>query len=386
MKKQIVALLLLISVLLNGCQFSGVQGNSTVPEENSTTEEVPVEQRVSVLCTGDNLIHGAIYMQAHARGNYSSYDFDYLYKNVSSFINNYNLCYINQETLINNVYEPSTYPTFSSPPELGSYLYNMGFRVFSISNNHTYDKGAGGIEATLSYWESMPNDVLVTGLYTNVDSYINIPLYEKDGIVFAFLAYTEHTNGLPTPANASAHVIYTNNEEVLEQQIKLANELADVVVVLPHWGVENSHTVSDAQRMLAQKMCNWGADVIVGTHPHVLQDIEWLTNEATNENTLIIYSLGNFVSAQSTPDNLIGGFFTFDVVKNETGIQIENVLFTPVITHYGYNYSNITAYLYTDYSEELAYAHGVRSEYSYFNYSYIETVVRNTISDEYLHF
>lgn len=385
MKKRIISLLFLICFLCS-CQFSGGQDSVADLEENSTISELPTEQRVSVLCTGDNLIHGAIYMQAHARGNYNSYDFNYLYENVSPFLKDYDLCYINQETLINSVYEPSTYPTFSSPPELGGYLYSMGFRVFSIANNHTYDKGAGGIDATLSYWSKMPDDVLVTGLYTDSDDYMNIPLYEKNGITFAFLAYTEHTNGLPTPVGANAHVIYTSNEAVLEQQIRLANELADVVVVLPHWGVENSHIVSDAQRILAQKMCNWGADVILGTHPHVLQDIEWMVNEFTGENTLIIYSLGNFVSAQSTPDNLIGGFFTFDVVKYEDTIQIENIHFYPVVTHYGYNHSNITAYLYTDYSEEMALVHGVRSEYPYFNYAYIETVVRASIDDEYLNF
>ena len=382
MKKKLFSIVILLSVFLSS--FLPTNASSQVvssPEQN--LEEV-APQRVSFLATGDNLIHGAIYMQALQRGNGNYYDFDFLYENISDFMHGYDLCYINQETLINSTYAPSTYPRFSSPPELGLTLYNLGFRVFSISNNHTYDLGAGGIDATLEYWNSMPNDIYLTGLYTNYTNYYNIPIYEMNGITFAFLAYTEHTNGLPTPYNSNAYVVYTSEEEILERQIRFANTLADVVVIIPHWGVEGTHTVSEAQRALANKMCIWGADVILGSHPHVLQEIEWLENNETGNRTLVIYSLGNFASAQSAPDNLIGGFFTFDIIKDNMYINFENVSFYPLITHYGYNYSNITVYPYSEYSNNLAINHGIRDNYPIFSLEYIDLVLKNTIDKEFL--
>ena len=89
--------------------------------------------------------------------------------------------------------------------------------------------------------------------------------------------YKRQTNGIPTPQNAEANVIYTSQEDVIQMQIELAQTMADVVVVGVHWGTENSHVVNDAQRALAQKIADWGADIIIGTHPHVVQTIEMLT-------------------------------------------------------------------------------------------------------------
>ena len=368
---------LLVCLMLAGCQ------NAVVPDEPVQTPPQPEPPKtVRFLAAGDDLIHGSIYLQAERRAaaaGESGYDFGYLYENVAPFLQDRDLCYINQETLINDVYAPSTYPCFSSPAELGGELYDMGFRIFSVSNNHTYDKGAGGIAATRAYWAQMPADTAVFGLYTDPKSDDAICLYEKNGITFAFLAYTEHTNGIPTPSNSEAAVVYTSDEETMEWQIRRARELADVVVVAPHWGVEGSHHVTDAQRTLAAKMCGWGADVILGSHPHVLQD------ETTQRNALVIYSLGNFVSAQSAPDNLISGFFTFDVTLHPDGrVEITSPLLHPLVTHYSSGYRDITAYLYSDYTPELAAAHGVRANYPRFSYDYIGQVLKQTIQQEYL--
>ena len=382
MKKKLIPVILLFFVFLSSCQTDTTQSQISYTSELASEETLP--QRVSFLAVGDNLIHGAIYMQALSRGNGINYNFDFVYDNIFDYMQDYDICYINQETLINSAYAPSTYPRFSSPPELGTTLYDLGFRIFSISNNHTYDLGASGIDATLEYWYSMPNDIYLTGLNMNNTNLYNIPVYEENGITFAFLAYTEHTNGLPTPSNSNAYVIYTSEEDILEKQIRFANTLVDVVIVIPHWGVEGTHTVSDAQRILANKMCTWGADVILGSHPHVLQEIEWLENNETENRTLVIYSLGNFVSAQSAPDNLIGGFFTFDIIKDNMHISFENVSFYPIITHYGYNYSNITLYPYSEYSNDLANNHGVRNNYPIFSLDYIDMVLKNTITDEFL--
>lgn len=405
-KKRIIFSFILIAAAITGIAVSAhlITNNNSLPaatpvdsyltdssnlsqsEQQILPEETPQTKSVTFCAAGDNLIHGAIYMQAQNRaiGTDKQYDFAYIYKNISSFIQGYDIRFINQETLVNNELAASTYPCFSTPGELGEAAYNAGFRVFAQSNNHIYDKGAAGISATLNYWRDMPSDVVTTGLYKDEADYDNIKTNTVNGITFSYLAYTQYTNGIPTPANAEAHIIYTEQEDVIEHQIKLAKEISDCVVVSVHWGIEDSHTVTDAQRLLAQKMSDWGADVIIGTHPHVIQTAEWLTGENGNK-TFCAYSLGNFVSAQSRPDELIEYMLTFNVDKNADGTtEVNNVKIYPCVNHYDYGYSNIRVYLLKDYTAELADSHGVRTEYSYFNLDYINQVVNEYIPQEFL--
>ena len=153
-----------------------------------------------------------------------------------------------------------------STPAIAPCAYRAGVRVFSLSNNHTYDKGASGIAATLRFWGSMPEDVVTTGLWKGKEDYGHIPLQTVNGVTIAYLSYTEHTNGIPQNSSMQANVIYTSQTDVIEQQVKAARQLADFVVVGVHWGVENSHAIADPQRTLAQNLADWGADLIIGTH------------------------------------------------------------------------------------------------------------------------
>ena len=109
-------------------------------------------------------------------------------------------------------------------------------------------------------------------------------------------------------------MILTEQEDVIKRQEELARQQADVVVVGCHWGTEGSHTIHDSQRALGQKLADWGADVIIGTHPHMVQGIDMLTS-ADGRSVPIAYSLGNFVSTQMYADNMISYIFTFDITK-----------------------------------------------------------------------
>ena len=134
------------------------------PQEPEKEPE-PVVQTVRFSATGDDLIHSPIYKQAKRRASGSeAYSFDYCYEHIAPFYAKQDVNWINQETLCNDELEPSSYPCFSTPGDCARALYRAGVRVFSLSNNHTYDKGAAGIAATLRFWESMPEDVVTTGL------------------------------------------------------------------------------------------------------------------------------------------------------------------------------------------------------------------------------
>ena len=363
---------------------------SSLPAEpEPEPEPQPVVETVRFSATGDNLIHSKIYQQAAARAvGDAAYSFDYCYANLVPFYSDFDVNWINQETLCTDELAPSTYPCFSTPGDCARALYRAGFRVFSLSNNHTYDKGASGIAATLRFWASMPADVVTTGLWRGEADYGTIPLHTVNGVTIAYLSYTEHTNGIPRSSAMEANVLYTSQTDVIEQQVRQAAQLADFVVVGVHWGVEDSHTITGAQRTLAQQLADWGADVIVGTHPHVLQNAGWLTAE-DGRRVFAAYSLGNFLSTQSKKDQLIGAVLTLRLQKTTSPdgtVQLEvlDPQLHPTVTHYGAGKSDVRTYLYRDYTPELAAAHGVRANDSDFSYDYIRAVAQQYIDPAFL--
>ena len=363
---------------------------SSLPAEpEPEPEPQPVVETVRFSATGDNLIHSKIYQQAAARAvGDAAYSFDYCYANLVPFYSDFDVNWINQETLCTDELAPSTYPCFSTPGDCARALYRAGFRVFSLSNNHTYDKGASGIAATLRFWASMPADMVTTGLWRGEADYGTIPLHTVNGVTIAYLSYTEHTNGIPRSDAMEANVLYTSQTDVIEQQVRQAAQLADFVVVGVHWGVEDSHTITGAQRTLAQQLADWGADVIVGTHPHVLQNAGWLTAE-DGRRVFAAYSLGNFLSTQSKKDQLIGAVLTLRLQKTTSPdgtVQLEvlDPQLHPTVTHYGAGKSDVRTYLYRDYTPALAAAHGVRANDSDFSYDYIRAVAQQYIDPAFL--
>lgn len=362
--------------------------------ETTTTTTVTTEppakwETVSFTAVGDNLIHSSIYKQAAKRSAEGSYDFEFAYENAADLIEPADIAMINQETLIcNDQFEPSTYPCFNSPVALGDHMIDLGFDVFTIANNHTLDKGTKGLNACLDYWDSREN-VTVAGAYRNIEDKNNIRLNEVNGVTFSYLSYTESLNGLSLPADSELVIGDVNNREAVLNDVRAADEISDVCVVALHWGVENSDVISDYQRDYAKQLAEAGADIIIGNHPHVLRDIEMIQRDDGSE-ALCAYSLGNFISAQSVGQNLIGGVLQFNVSAyvsetEETTEQpvFEDVKLIPIVTHYDYNYSDVRIYKLSDYTPELADAHGVKA-YSIFSYDYILDVLKMNISEEFL--
>lgn len=360
----------------------------TTETTTAETEPVPEYATVSVAAVGDNLIHSSIYKQAAARAGGSGYDFEYAYKNVETLIRRADMSMINQETLIcNGKYEPSSYPRFNSPPELGDHMLDIGFDVFTIANNHTLDKDADGLAACLDYWDSREN-AIVCGAYRNAEDRANIRTAEFNGITFSFLSYTESLNGLSLPAGSELSIGDAYDIDTMLSEIEAAEEISDVTVVALHWGVENSDVISDYQRTTAKRLADAGADIIIGNHPHVLRDIEEIERE-DGSTALCAYSLGNFISAQSVGQNLIGGVLKFNVsIRTDENADpdeqpiIGNIELIPIITHYDGNYHDVRLYPLSEYTRELAEAHGVKSM-SKFGYDYIFEVLKKNINEEY---
>ncbi len=402
----VLALLMLLCMLTLGWALSSVIGGDAQPGPEQTGIPLPTaegsaiaesvipvtteERTVRFSAVGDNLIHNGIYLQAQARAGGEGYDFTYAYENVSDFFSAFDVNWINQETLITWDIPASTYPMFASPGELGEALYAAGWRVFATSNNHSYDKGAQGIASTLEYWSTMPEDTVNNGFYVPGQETEGISLQEVNGMQIAYVSFTESTNGIPKPADAVAEVIMTNEPERMQALVEQAKTMADAVIVSVHWGTENSHEIREDQRVLAAQFADWGADAVIGTHPHVVQGVEMVQGTATGRSIPVAYSLGNFLSAQAQANQMIGLCLTFDLKQTvysdgtEEPVRIENIQVYPTVTHYDSNYSNIRVYMYEDYTSELASQHGVLARYSGFNMEYIQGLLQEYISPEYL--
>lgn len=349
--------------------YDDTASKTTVATTTTTTEPTtlppPEDKVIHVVAVGDNLVQTAVYRNAQRHATDGTYDFLPLYENVRDIIESGDISIINQETLIaNGEYEVSgSNFNFNSPVELGDDMIDLGFNVFTLANNHLMDKGTGGLEATLDYWDARVelHDIVVCGAYRNEYDMNNIRTMTVDGVTFAFLSYTEHLNGYSIPSDSELRVVRTSETDVMQEQIERAEEIADVVIVSAHWGVEDTHTVSEDRKLLARDMVEWGADVIIGHHPHTAETMEFITRTDGTKG-FVYYSLGNFISAQTDNFNLVGEIADFDVViDGETNeVTLENVGAIPVINHYDDgSFSNMRLYPYNMYTSELADGHGV---------------------------
>lgn len=376
-----LAISVCVTTCLAGCGTTTINEDAAVLESSSmdATEEVSTDTEkaeateatteseaatINIVAVGDNLVQTPVYETALEQSeDGTTYDFSYCYENIAPLIDG-DINIINQETLIcgEGFEVTGTNYNFNSPEELGDALIDLGFDVITICNNHVLDKGETGLNSCLSYWDERMetySDVLVTGIYRDYADLQNIRTKEVNGKTIAFLSYTENTNGYSLSDSSDLEIIYTSEEDVIQSQIEAANEIADAVIVTCHWGNEDTYTVTDGQKELAQEIIEWGADVIVGTHSHVPQTMEYITRTDGTQG-FVFYSLGNFISGQTDNFNLVGELADFDLVFDENGdVTVENIQVSPVITHYEAGRTNVRLYPYSAYTDELISEHGL---------------------------
>lgn len=362
--------------------------NVSVNNSEKTSSKVKKQSKspttARLIGVGDNLIHDGIYNQAKKRAGGVGYDFKYAYEEIEDVIKLADIASINQETVIASIYEPSSYPMFNSPTQLGDHMVNIGFDVFNQANNHSIDKGEKGIISTLDFYKTKP-DIKVTGVYRNKEDYDKIRTITKNDITFSFIGMTELTNGLSLPKDSDVILMRTTDEAKIKNRIENAKKISDVVVVNVHWGVEYTHSPNEMQKDLANKMINWGADIIFGHHPHVIQPIEYIQRQDGSKG-VVCYSLGNFISAQEYGPRMVGGMLDINVEKNfdEEKTKITNVRFIPVITHFNSGWTNLKIYTFDKYTKELANSHGVKKFTPEFSYEYIQNLINKVIDKQFL--
>lgn len=351
-KKIIISIILLLFIgigtglYLNRDSISNLFNNKEVanPNDNNNDrkeeEEKPKEDevyKINMLATGDALIHNAVYWE-YATGNRDTgpYNFDGALDYVRDIVSEYDIAYYNQETPFAGGL-PDGYPRFSTPSEFGDAMIKAGFNMISTATNHTIDKGEDGI---LNFYNYLKNKdgIIFNGIADSATARNNFIIGEKNNITYTMLSYTTSTNGLPVPSGKD-YLVNVYDAEQVKEDIESVRDKVDVLIVAMHWGVEYATTPNASQEEIAQYLADLGVDIIIGTHPHVLQPITWI------DDTLVIYSLGNFISNQYGTDDynkLVGFMATWDITKTvtpegEVDITIDNLGGELIFTKYNGN-------------------------------------------------
>ena len=350
-----IAISLVILFSLVGIYFfkksTYVEGENSKNLENSR-ENIVVEEKMykaSMVMVGDNLIHSSIYKDASDGAG--GYDFTKMYSIVKPLIKNYDIAYYNQETVLGGKeLGVSDYPTFNSPQEVGDAMIDAGFNLVSLASNHTMDSGEKAVLASRNYWDTK-SDVLAVGSYASLEDRNKVRIVEKNHITYTMLNYTYGTNGISVPSGKEYLVNvwptdlevndinkdsqYQSYKEQVKKDIEAVRDKVDILMVAMHWGVEYTDVPTEYEKDMASFLADLGVDIIIGSHPHVIQPVTWI------DKTLVIYSLGNFISAQyqdSDYNKMVGLMSSLEIEKKVKGedvqITISNVQNDLVYTYY----------------------------------------------------
>ena len=419
-KKQVyIATLAAAALLLNGCAAASAHGviqaaDSTVTEAassslltaettsipaavstpNSDTSPDPTSvcapipestispepESVSILMVGDILLHTPV--ENAALQNDGTYSFEAIFEPLRSEIRSADLAIVNQEVIIGGEeLGISGYPAFNAPYSVGDALVNAGFDIICHGTNHALDKGKKGLLNCLNFWKETYPETAVLGIHDSQESQDQIYIYEQDGLRIAVLNFTYGTNGIALPKDMPYAVDLLKESQVISA-IQKAEELADFTIICPHWGTEYQLKQSAEQERWAKLFAEHGADLVLGTHPHVIQPMEWITNEENGHSMLVYYSLGNFVNWTSSSgtgiaNRMVGGMAEVTLTAEGENLVISDYGIEPVVCHLEQGTNGITVYKLEDYTDVLAEKNQIRLQDPAFSLEYCQQLCEN---------
>ena len=318
-----IVLLLIVGIYFGYNELSNnnnINNDSKINIDNNNSST-----SISLIMAGDNLINDKLYNTAK-KGD-GSYDFRSMYSYIKDIVKNYDLAYYNQETILGgSEIGVSSYPAFNSPYEVGDATIDAGFNLVSLATNHTLDRGEKAIINSLNYWNNKSN-VLTSGSYLSNNDRNKINIKEVNNITYTMLNYTYGTNGIKVPEgkeylvniwpcnsnNPDNDTKYQEYKKTVKEDIERVRDKVDLLIVAMHFGVEYTHVPTNYQIDMAEFLSSLGVDIIIGTHPHVIMPITYIND------TLVIYSLGNFLSAQDTNNDYnttVGLLSSIKITKN----------------------------------------------------------------------
>jgi len=380
MKRICFVVLILFCFIFTGC----------TSKEKEVVQDTPKEEpisKVSLAFTGDLLFEQPFY------DSLDNYQFGTYFDRVKPYLKG-DFVIGNQEVPIggSELGVSGVAFSFNAPKEVADQLSSVGFNVMTLSNNHSFDRAYQGVINTVTYLNDA--NIIPVGMHTSEEEK-PFTILEKNGIRIALLAYTYDTNIAPDEHHRfmvktflnDARVFDLEHKEMMRNDVTLAQAEADVVIVSMHWGNEFTYKINAIQEEASHLLNSLGVDLIIGNHSHCLQTMDVLTNEEGKE-TVVFYSLGNFVSATADVDRAsvaftnmyqIGGIVNLDIIysKEEKKTTIENMKFIPVVNHFEHEYQNFSLIPFHQYTEELASKHYQREYSSNFNIDWLSQEIHS---------
>ena len=320
-----------------GNDFSSYTGQTNDTENNLSTgnnEDVePIKEDINIKMTviGDIMCHNSQYKDAY---DGSTYDFSYVFDDIKDYISSADIAVGNLETTFAGKERGySNYPRFNSPEQLAYNLKDMGIDVLCTANNHSMDTNYSGVVSTLDFLDDA--GISHMGTSRTAEEQNQILVKDVNGIKIAFLAFTYGTNGIPVPS-ANSYCVNLIDKDLILKQLELAKaQEPDLICVNMHWGLEYQNVQNSDQEDWADFLFENGVDVILGSHPHVLQPMEKRTvtlEDGTTKNCFVIYSLGNFISGQTKKNTRTSIILNINFTKDgETGkTTIGDVSYVPI--------------------------------------------------------
>lgn len=327
-KTLFLAVLFLVAISL---AISALKADkSSLTNNNSESKMVAsVGSSVELAMVGDMLPHDTITNAAK-----SSEDYNYLQlisEDLAESFKKADLRFCNQEAPSAASIPVDGYPAFNAPPAFARDMSTLGCNLISVANNHAADKGLEGIKGTLDTWDGLSAKA-VSGTFRDEGEANKLNIVEKNGIKIGFTAFNEVNNISPPKDSIGLNML--RDTERLEQQIKDLRAGSDVVVVSVHWGKEDSHEPTESQNKHAKKISDLGADVIIGTGPHVWQPYQVL-DRTDGGKTHLWNSIGNALNSQTEQDQLISGVVLMNISKDSSGtVSVGKPRVLPTYMHY----------------------------------------------------
>ena len=306
--------------------------NQENQNDSQEKEEEPTDVTFTLTAIGDIMCHNTQYNDAYNKDT-DTYDFSYVFDDISLYTKTADICVGNLETTFaGEEVGYSSYPTFNTPDELAYDLKDLGVDVLSTAGNHALDKGFDGLSRTIDTLNAA--DISHLGTYKSEEEQNKTLIKYVKGIKIAFVNYTYGTNGIAIPSD-KPFCVNLIDEDLMKKQIESAKEEnPDIIIACMHWGNEYKTTQNSTQEELADFLFQNGVDIILGTHPHVLEPMEKRTvtlEDGSTKDGFVIYSLGNFIADQNaeyTRDSII---LNIDITKHVDGtITIDNYDYIPI--------------------------------------------------------
>jgi len=324
-------------------KISPIAQTTTTTEISNTTEktdeniivELPKKEdsQLKLTAIGDIMCHNSQYLDAYSHAD-NTYNFSYVFDDIKDYVESADIAIGNLETTFAGPQKGySNYPRFNTPEQLATNLKEFGIDILATANNHCMDTNYDGLVSTLNYLDTA--GISHTGTNRSIEEQNTILIKEVNNIKIAFLSFTYGTNGIAIPQDKNYCVNLIDNDFILEQLSLAKQQNPDLICVNMHWGIEYQKKQNSEQEKLANLLFENGVDIILGSHPHVLQPMEKKTitlEDGSTKDCFVIYSLGNFMSGQTYPNTRNSIILNMSFTKNgETGkTTIDSVSYVPI--------------------------------------------------------